>query len=1215
MNRKRIILIAATFLLGFVAYWGFSAGDRKVQPRTTSDATRRVRQFVSRPTTQAVQTISDADITFSPGDLTRVRVYDDISGRLKYVFEAKSWEPISQTDFHLRDLLIQIFMPRGEITYISSDEAEVTLARKARSRVDPRRGWLKGHVQITIDRTTSAWREANPHLADRFAHPDDLINIQLPEAKFDMDSAELIADGDVLVDSVEAKIENVRGLTLQWDQVDNRIDVLRFNHGGRMALRRGGGMVDFAMPGTTRSKSSKRRSGGGAATSQSAREAIAAQIKVPHAQVNTPMSIDVPSAEEAASEIRLEGGVVAANTPMSIPDSAPPVTASQPATPPGALRSPDALAADVDSLRTEARAGASGDVLKSDVLETVLKKSAPKVHTYRAVFTNQVVVEQKDGLRTIGKIEADKLEINFDFGKKQRALASGRPTGGEKPAAEANAGKPTSRPDRAAPIDAAGPEDKTKLVLTWDGPLELRPIRVDPAEQTGQRFDAIATGKIVKLQSEQGSGSCAQLVYRHERRQVWLSGNGEQTVEMAVSPTRRLTGHEIFFDQRRGLGRIDGAGMMIDERLDGAGDANPAEAFAALSGSPRESPKAKAERPPVQIRWAHGVDLEVGTRDVDTINPATGLKETKNKEFLRRAWFHGDVSIVQGDETLSADQVAVTFGLPMNKEEVADHIQHLNMTGAVKLSRADELISAERLDVEMTITPDGRNIPRFVDAAGKVLAQQGRREVRADQMQVALNQFIPPEYTAPDGRMIQPKPRLGMESIDATGDVYINDPDQNLKISRAQRLQAKMRDGNKLIRSTIIGSDPDQYAWARFSEAAIHGHHIDIDVDGQAVDVPGPGSAWMLTDQDFGGRKLNKSTAVKTTWRDHMQFRLNKNYGIFVGKVHSESDAFSMNCDKMTVRFGRTPPPPEKTEGKSKSRGFWTLGPITNDKAEVKRVEVTGPIGVQKRPVYIVAEGHAEALSSNYTTPDPGGVARLKSRARIAADQIAVDLLAQQMSVPFKGTLLIEDYQLDENRPKSGTPRDDSGPAIMNAMRSDGPSQTLVTWENSMDYFVDRNLVAFDRGVSMVHRSGQEMVLKGQLAAAMNLDVEKLKHMSKGKRATLSCGNLLLEFTGGTGNRYSAADPLIRATDLNRLIAKGAVHFQEDTKSLMGEHLQYLRGVNEIRLEGSERLEARIIDQDERSQRLSMWKGPILIWDRKTNRIEAPQATITSSRR
>ncbi|HKQ50645.1 MAG TPA: hypothetical protein VJZ71_21420 [Phycisphaerae bacterium] len=1252
MTRKRIILVAAAFLLGLMAFWVFSSGDRPVQRHAESEVSGRVRQFVSRPTTQATQTISDADMTFSPGEMTLVRVYDEVSGRLKYVFEAKSWEPISQVDFHLRDLQIQIFMPRGEITYINADEAQVTLARKARSRVDPRRGWLKGNVRVMIDRTTSAWREANPHLADRFAHPDDLINIHLPEAKFDMDRAELTADGDVTVDSIEARIENVRGLTLQWDQVDNRIDVLRFDHGGTMALRRGGGMVDFALPGTTRSKRKDKAPKDPAA----AKAAIAAQFKVPRAQVMKPMRLDEPTADEAATEIRVEGGVAAANRPMVLADSeargnSP---AGTPTTTSTALRDPNALVADVERLRTEAKAGASGEVIQGDVLETVLKKSGPKVHTYRAIFQNSVVVEQKDGLRTLNKIESDKLEINFDFGKKQRNMTTARAPQNAKPEGAAAPDGKTPQSDRQTPIDAAPDvEDNTKLVLTWDGPLELRPLRVDPAEQTGQRFDAIATGKIVKLKSEQGSGSCTQLVYRHERKQVWLSGDSNVPVQLDVSASQRLTGREIFFDQRRGLGRIDGGGRMIDERLDGV---------TALGDSAAGSGREKKQRDPVDIRWSRGVDLEVGAREVESINPATGLKEAKNREYLRRAWFHGDVAVVQGDEQLNAQEVAVTFGLPAGKDEVADHIQHLNMSGAVKLLRADELIAAERLDVEMTLTPEGRNIPRIVDAAGNVLAQQGKREVRAGQMHVVMGQTFPPEFTAPDGRKVQPKPRLGMESIDASENIYINDPDQNLLVSKAQTLKATMRDGNRLVRATILGHEPARYARARYDDTEIQGHRIEIDVEGQAVDVPGPGGVILVTNEDFGGRKLSEPTPVKTTWRDYMQFRVAQDYGVFVGEVHSASDTFALNCDKLTVRFSRVPPPPTKAAKPFESRGFWTLGTARSYREGGSRVQLAGAGRASKRPSYIVAEGHAEALSSEFV--DTGGEAGaaidqtvpllvrglqgsplqmgvgklielayaemektgvtstvsdargpLEGRARIASDQIAVDLVAQQMSVPGRGTLLLEDYKFDKKRERSGTLRDDSGPALMNAMRSDGPSQTLVAWENSMDYFVDRNLVAFDRAVSMVHRSGQEMVLKGKLAAAMNLDVENLKHLSKGRKASLSCGNLLLEFGRGFRGGSGSTQPIMSTADLDRLIARGAVHFQEDTKSLMGEHLQYLREINEIRIEGSDRLEARIVDQDEPTQRLSMWKGPILIWDRKTNRIEAPRATIRTSRR
>jgi lipopolysaccharide export system protein LptA len=323
---------------------------------------------------------------------------------------------------------------------------------------------------------------------------------------------------------------------------------------------------------------------------------------------------------------------------------------------------------------------------------------------------------------------------------------------------------------------------------------------------------------------------------------------------MAVSASRRLSGREIFFDQRRGLGHVNGPGEMIDDRRD--------DVFPSGSNALKDPRKSKAPREPVHIRWSRSVDIEVGAREVETMDPATGRMRTKNQEFLRRAWFHGDVTIDQGEEHLGAQELAATFGLPFAKDEVADHIQHLNMSGAVNLVRADERIAAERLDVDMTVTAEGRNIPHIVDAVGKVLAKQGKREIRADQMHVAMNVYVPPPTAIIDGKPSPlPKPRLGMESIDASGDVNILDPDQNLKISKAQTLKAKMRAGNQLIHSTIVSPDPKVYAQARFGDTAIHGHHIEIDMDDRSVDVPGPGAAWMLTHEDFGGRKLDKPTA------------------------------------------------------------------------------------------------------------------------------------------------------------------------------------------------------------------------------------------------------------------------------------------------------------------------------------------------------------------
>lgn len=1251
---KKILLMGATFLMAVAAYVVFSSPDQATVDQGAGNSADVVHKFVTRAaaTTQvAVQGMTDARIPLSPGDQTRVKIYDDVSGRLKYIFEAEKWEPITETDFHLHKLAIQIYMPRGEITYINADEAEVTITRRTSTRVDPKRGRLWGNVKVVIDRTTTKWREENPELAERFAHPDDLISIFLPEARFDMDRAELFADGDVLVDSTEARIEDCRGLTVQWDQVDNRIDMLRFEQGGRMILRRGGKMIDFGMPGTTRDAKRAKNATASAAKGRG-------QMVAPRAEAMKPMSIAAITAAEAAAEIRLEGGAVAANQPRSLPSAAAAVH-----TPVGELKSADDLSAAVQQMTTEARSAVDGTPLAQ--AESVKERS--RVHTYRAVFANNVVVEQRDGLRTIGKIEADSLEVNFDFGRKQRQQASTgpRPQGAAKVESEdddsSGAASETSsgRTTAGLPADFSQ-EDQTRLTLTWNGPLEMRPIRVNAEEQTGQRFDAVAIGNPVRLMSDQvapggeagapkkATATCDQLVYRHERRQVWMSATDARPVQINVGGSGALSGREIFFDEKRGLGRVEGPGHMEDDRLDGLmGDSDASGDLA----------KSKSARDAVRIDWARGVDLEIGRRHVRQMNPDTGAMEDKEKEYLRRAWFHGTVSMKQGEDRLVGEEVAATFGEPRSGEDVADHIQHLNMSGGVRLERGDDVLAGDRLDVEMALTPDGRSVPRSVDGFGDVLARQANREIRSQKMHVELAQIPGKPRFAQDGRPAAPaKSRIGIQTVDASGDVFIIDPTQNLKISRAESLKATMNAGSQLATALILGASADRPARARFGDVALHGERIDIDMTRQSMVVPGPGSSYIRTKEDFSGRKLSETTTVKTTWKDRMEFQLERNYGVFLGDIVSQTPNFRLTSDKMTVRFSNAPPPPPRKArgevspfrlmadvreeagyvgavcstpvvaaftatrllcGLPQERILAKFSEMSGDRGRDDQVSLAAVGGQRKRPVYVVAEGRAEALSTEYAPDTRLGLrGRLMSRLRIAAPQIAVDLAAEQMNIPSAGTLLIEDYQFDPRERKKQSQASAEAAPMMSSLRSDGPSQTAITWQNSMDFFVDRSLVVFDKNVSMVHRSGREMVMQGELASAMGLDDASLEHIGKGRIATLRCGNLLLEFkTAKKEPKKGKSQAGARATDLARLIAKESVHLKEDTKSLTGEHLQYLADAGETRLEGANNYEATIMDEEEGSGRFMMWRGPVLIWDRARNRIEAPKATIRTSRR
>ncbi len=298
---KRLLLAVITLCVVLGAYFVLSEQDHVATPQADPAVQADIHRFIAPAHQPVGQHDHPGQHQFSPGDNTRFRVYDEMTNRLKYVFEAEKWEPVTESKFRVVKLNIEIYTPKGQITFIRADESEVDMQKNARGGMDPKRGFVKGNVQVVMDRTTLDWREAHPDLATADSHPDQLIRIWLDEARFDMDLAELASDSTILIDSADARIERVAGLTLQWNQVDNRVDSLKFKQGGLMKLRRGGRMIDFGLPGSERSK---KAAGAGAGTP--------VDVALEPAKANEPMTLDAMSAEDAAEEIRIEGTVASA---------------------------------------------------------------------------------------------------------------------------------------------------------------------------------------------------------------------------------------------------------------------------------------------------------------------------------------------------------------------------------------------------------------------------------------------------------------------------------------------------------------------------------------------------------------------------------------------------------------------------------------------------------------------------------------------------------------------------------------------------------------------------------------------------------------------------------------------------------------------------------------------------------------------------------------
>ncbi len=1205
--QRKIILFVAVLVLVTGAYFIFSKNDKPVAERDITDARNAVKEFVTTEDDSDGESLTTGNnIKFRPGERTLVKVYDK-DARLRYAFKAEKWKPNGRDRFEAEQLEIQVHMPRGEIAYITADQADIGFKETNGSQAAPRNGELRGNVRVDIDRATRAFREANPDLKDRSTRPDDVIRMEMESARFDMDRSELFAEGSVVVDAREARIDEVSGLTVRWDQVDNRLESLRFNQGGRFTIRRGADMVEIKLPGaeieTVENTSNERAVAQAPATVKDDRIAVATNkpISIPKATSRNAVKAKPISAHEAAQQIRAQGLRVRTNQPISLadakrkreektevkPDDTAMVTANNtpPPMPTGPtdrndLRSAEDLETDMDTMRAEVRSGVIQDATAALTAEELAAIDAKNVQSFKAVFEGSVDVEQMRGDTVVGKLLADQLEAHFDFGKKQERFVRG----------DSEKAPKEDEPEKA---EQDKPAVEGAIVIKWDGPFELNPLAVDPAQQSGGRFDIIALGNPVRVNNDDGGAVCQQLVFRNERNQIWLTGEGKRDVQLKLGDRRELVAQEVFFDQRRGLGRIDGKGFIRDES-----DKEDASQLATAMGLGRSQ---------VEIYWSQGVDLELGKRPVAKRNPSTGEWTTEEKPYLRRAWFHGDVRFRRDDEKARADEVAATFGYPTSDSALAEHIDHLDLAGNVVLANKSEIVQASHLDIEMTRTVDNRSIPQRIQGEGNVLAKQGRREVRANEIDVNVR-----ELPSSNGNS-KGAPALAIEKMFVKGNVEIRDPSRNMKVSRAETLRVQMNDANELALLQIQSPDPNTLARARFEDMAVHGHYIEMSMAEQRMQVPGRGAAWMITRQDFGGRPLEAPKPVKITWANEMQMKLNENYGVFVGDVAARMDGFDLDSDKLTIRFADAPPAPVKS--KSDGRGvFAQLSDFINDEPDAIITDQVASTGTRKRPVYVVAEGNAQALMSTHaasTGPTPG---RLLSRAHITGTQIAADLEREELSVPSAGTLLIEDYQFEQSsiRPSDRKVKGVGGP-LMSSVRSDGPSQTLVTWEQKMDFFGEKAMVVFDRDVKMDHCSGQQIVKLDELLDSMNIDRSVRNRLRPGRKASLTCGNLLLEFVADNKPVRSDSSSPVRATDLRRMIAKGQVLLEDGDKSLMGDSLKYLKQSETVTITGGNGVDARIFVEKPGTSESMIWTGDSLTWDRRTNRIEAPNARVTSS--
>ena len=1090
---KKLLLAAASLGLILVV---FAIYSRKFAPTQTVRMPARgtTQQAGSQKETTPV-TIKGLGLSreteIGAGEKPLVQVFDEY-GRIKYQFRSLRWEPVAEDEMHLVKAEIWIFRPSGQFVHISADEGQVVMQQVGNKDVVPKHGWLRDNVRIYIDRTTRKWREENPDRAKPEQHPDSVIHIWLDEVRFDMDLAQLMADGPLEVQSRYAEIRG-RGLALHWNQVDDRIELLEIAEGDRMKLRRSG-LVSFAMPGSEEELSS-------------AEQARSSATGPPGVATNQPL-------------VPVVGEEVATSRPTNQPASQPTRRRSRPESP----KQPD---------------------------------------TYRAVFEGNVVVVQRNQQEVTGQLHADRLELLFDLGQKEQLAVGGEPTS-----------QPSSDTEQ---------EPESYVELTWTGRMTMRPeaARQSSSQPAAKdRFHVVAVGNPVRLSDRQGKATCQKLVYHNETEQVWLLGRDDELVELSTGRDgRRMSGREVFFDRKEGVARIDGAGQMTDPRQSVA----QVDLFGGRGGGRRGPGKDKTN-----IRWTKGVELELDRAVVQRTAP-DGTTSTKVRQYIRQATFRGDVQMNQADQQVAAEQIVVFFDPPAEGGQIAEAANRFVADGRVVVGSNEDRISCDKLTVEMTTDQEGKNVPRLAHAIGQVVARQNERVIRADKLIARIG-----PVDKPDSK----DRRLGITNLQAYRQVSVHDPQQKLEVT-ADELHCSFIAGRQIDEALVIG-EPE--AMVGLDDYLVHAARIELELPKQRAEVNCPGRLQFMTRQDLDGRPLDEPVPVAISWSDRMTLRGADNVCWFRGQVRSVSRTNVLTCEKLRVDFQDIPPDRAKA---AQSDPYWIFGPMVRGMAE-RSERTTLTERVHKRPAFVVAEGDVVALS--YTL-DPSGQRRLSSM-RVAGPEMFVDLLKDQLDVLGAGSLLIEDYRLprlDQHQPV-GEPA-----PLMGEFGSRGPSQTVVTWGESMSFFSGEDTAVFCGGVHMIHRAGTELALAEDLAKALEVDATALR-LASGRRSNLTCRQLVLEFVRSRhATGALAAMDQTRDTELKRIEASGNVHLQDGSRTILTDRIIYDRSSEMVTIRGSRTMEARIVQHNERTGQFSLLRGPLFRLNRATNEIEAIGARILTT--
>ncbi len=1054
------------------------------------------------------------------GERITISLYDAHGQHARAELEVTDYKPSgnANNEFHVVEPEIRVRTPDGQEIRVVADEGWIQLASADARNPEVKSGTFVGHVRIDIDRLSKEQRDLLP--PDQRIAPDGdrLIHLEFQEIVFDLEENRLDSSGPFTMRMAEAELAG-DGLRVRYNDIAARIELLQIFELKQMVINAESSMFEAAVP------------GGGATV------------------VTTTPAAALPA--DAESPSLAPADVVAEKT--TAPDEAPAASPTEA----GGFANADLDALDVDT-----------EDLPIFIPDPPDEPKQWPTQTYVVEIDRDVTIQQVVGNKTVWNLAADKVNLLFDFGEEQRVAArSGKiPQPGE-----------TTPAGQTVPQTPTDQSASPRIVLRCEGAFVLRPqpaedVDDDDDQPLGRRVRLAAKGNPVRFTDPRASITCAGLDIQQDTGRLFIQGTEDQPVVLHTAQCAELVAASVEIDRAQGEARIEGPAKLASYGR---------QSTHAATGSPQD-----VSISDVDIRFDDQAILTLDTHTVRRLDPTTKLFQDVSIEFISEATFAGNVRMKRGDDLINARSITMTFEPPTEPGAFAQNLLTLDAQGDVLMLRGDDQINCGVLTVLFAKDPAGRSVPRWAQADDDVVITQGTRTFTANERVTirmasmpkikppfdpvtarlaALNQGVDPaaiDEAALKRRYEQKiEYAVGLESIDAVGGVTAFDPTDGLNVD-AEQLRADFDNGRDL-RSAHIAGPEGVDAHVNWAQSSVSAHVIDVNFPEETIVVEGAGHLGFVTQRGLDGRRTATSQHVAISWNQEMVFKGKQNTAHFLGHVHAQTnrvaqdpqtflarwnitaskttnETSSFDCDELVIDFVDTSD--QTTTPGEHDDQWWVFEPVVRRWGQNSGTQ-RPKLG--KEPVYLVASRDVVGVFSN--TNDTTG--RIESRVRIAAQKLAVDLRSELMNVPVKGTILIEDY-------RAGDSQEPSSKRVTSLFDSDvgaTPSQSYISWAESMSFYYGRNRADFRKDVVIVHRRGADMVFADKLLAAKNADNQPAA-ANLGRQTRLECQSLLVEFASNVGNRPdqpgSETPGALSVRDIRQLDATGGVRLTDDDFSI-----------------------------------------------------------------